>query len=615
MKKTIKLKMRSVFILLLFVLAANSIWAILNFYTLSNSIEEIMQANYSSVVAAQNLITSIERQDSAQLSFMFGNDKSSEQLFFENETIFLRWLARAEDNVTEIGEIEIINKINEEYVIYIKNFYILSEYMNTNKPIEARDYYYNSILPLFESVKENCRELQNLNQEAMLKLKDNAHNIAKRASYSTLIIAIVTIIFGCSSGFYLIGYVIRPIYDLIDKIKKIAKRDYSQQLDIASQDEIGELSREFNIMTQKLKDYDLLNINKLMDEKNKAEAIVTSISDGILVTDSNHNIILVNRAAEKALLIREKDVINKHFLESIRNEEFFSLVEGMNYLKEKDANKSFVELSQEIDDKTKFYRIIATPIIGQSKRIMGVVSIIQDITKLKEIDNMKSEFVATVSHEFRTPLTSITMGIGLMLDEVPGSISKEQRELLDAMKEDSNRLNNLVSELLDLSRIESGKLEMNFEKILTSDLFDKGIRMFQQQLDNSKIKVINDIEEQNKIYAKADINKIVWVITNLIGNALRYVPDDGTGIIRMSSKKVGNRVVLSITDNGIGIPEEYHESIFKKFIQLKDDKEKYGGAGLGLAISKEIVNAHGGDIWVSSEMGKGSTFYFSLEKY
>ncbi len=612
MKKSIKFKLLGVFILIFLVLGANSLWAIKNFNSLSESIENIMQSNYRSIVAAQNMSIALERQDSAELAHMFSSDGTTTQAFRENEIEFLRWLSRAEDNITEPGEKEILDEINELYIKYIDKFSELVNIQENQDINSARTYYYNEILPLFEETKTKCRNLLNLNQESMLSRKNRAHEISTNATYSTMIISSATILIGLILAIYLSNKIARPLYNLIEKIKLIAEGDYSQQLDIEGDDEIANLAEEFNTMTLKLQSYDRLNVKKLMEEKQKAEAIVESIGDGIIVTDEEHKLLLVNRVAEKALNIREKDALNRHFLEVIKREDLFELIDKVKNKKDDMGYKKYKDITIKDENTTNHYRINIKPIVTRDGEHIGVVTLMQNVTKLKEVDQIKSDFVSTVSHEFRTPLTSISMGVGLLLDEIPGTICDDQRELIEAIKEDSERLKDLVSDLLDLSRIESGKIQMDIMPQNIKDIIGKAVKPFKIQAEEKKTSIEFDVRD-SLAKVKADYNKITWVLTNLIGNALRYVPRDGTGIINIKAKQTANKMLVSVSDNGKGIPEEYQQKIFEKFIQVKDrNGETNGNTGLGLAISKEIINAHGGEIWVQSKVGEGSTFYFTL---
>jgi PAS domain S-box-containing protein len=400
---------------------------------------------------------------------------------------------------------------------------------------------------------------------------------------------------------------VRPITLLIEKIKLIAQGDYKQQLPGKGNDEIAELSREFNAMAARLNSYEEMNVQKLMEEKQKAEGIVDSIGDVVLVTDSENRLIVLNRAAEKIFDIRKDEVLRNHFLEIIKNEEIFEQVKKT-LGGEKNEEKNYVDVNLEKEGEKKYFRVKSKPIKNEQREIIGVVTLMQDITKLKEVDSMKSEFVSTVSHEFRTPLTSMGMAVNLMLDGTVGDISEEQRELLKALKEDQERLNSLVSDLLDLSRIESGKIQMDIQPNSLDEIVENALRPFPIQLKESGVKLNIDVNKDLP-KVKADFNKISWVITNLVGNALRYVPKDGTGKIDISARKTMNKILVSVSDNGTGIPEDMHEKIFEKFVRANDNQ---GGTGLGLAISREILLAHGGEIWVSSKQGMGSTFYFTL---
>lgn len=612
MKKSIKFKILGVFTLLFIVLLANSVWAIMNFNGLSNSIENIMEANYKSIAAAQNMTIAIERQDSLELTYMFSTDKGTADEFRENEIEFLKWLSRAEDNITEPGEKENLQKINTLYTEYINKFSTLISVEINNGPNAARAYYYNEILPLFEKIKTECRNLQNLNQEGMLTRKDRAHKTATNATLSTLIISMLTIFIGLAFAVYLINKTVNPIYNLIQKIKRISEGDYSQQLDAVGSDEIARLASEFNVMTSKLQSYEQLNIKKLMEEKKKAESIVESISDGIIVTDEENRILLVNKAAERTLDIDEHNVLNKHFLESIKREDIFQIIEKVKNRANQDEYKKYTDITIKTDQNRRYFRINATPITTSSEDNIGVVTLMQDITKLKEVDKLKSDFVSTVSHEFRTPLTSISMGVGLLLDEIAGEINGEQKELIEAIKEDGERLKNLVSDLLDLSRIESGKVQMNIQPHNIKEIIGNSLKPFYIQAREKNIIINMDIKDQ-LAKVKADYDKITLVITNLVGNAMKFVPKDGTGKIEIKARETADKILITVSDNGRGIPEEYQQKIFDKFIQVKDENnENTGGTGLGLAISKEIINAHGGEIWVQSQVGEGSTFYFTL---
>ena len=254
------------------------------------------------------------------------------------------------------------------------------------------------------------------------------------------------------------------------------------------------------------------------------------------------------------------------------------------------------------------YHFSVTPVLTASHGMLGAILVVRDMTKLKEIERMKSEFVATASHELKTPLTSIGMSIGLLRERIAGRLEPRERELLEVADEEVERLRSLIRDLLDLSKIEAGKIEMEFGNVPVSLLFEKAAQILSRQAEERGIALSCSVED-NLPAVRADANKVTWVLTNLISNALRYTQPGGH--VRLSGQHVGSKVHISVADDGAGIPFEYQTKIFDKFVQVRDGAAE-GGTGLGLAICKEVVRAHGGSIWVESTPGRGSTFTFTL---
>lgn len=610
MMKSIKSKISLILIVFLLLTVGNSLVSIRNFNKLQNSIDLIMYDNYESVVAAQNMIESLERQDSLELAFVFENSTVLSDEYKENNKKFQEWLYKAKGNVTEIGEEDTLIEIDSAYYVYSERVNALENVKETGESDAVRKYYYNDLLPLFNQLKILCSDLLNINQESMVNMKNESKELADTARNYTLTLLAVVLLLGVSIIGYLLKKIIKPIEDLAVGIDKVSNGKYDYSIPLSKDKEINYVLKDFNNMVSKLKEYERLNINEILREKQKAEAIIESIESPIIVTDDDNKITMVNKSAERLLDVKEKNIINRHFLESIELREIFNIIQ--------EARKSIKEYKSEDDielttlDKTNCYRVTANPIWFENRVNIGTVTIMQDITKFKEIEKIKSEFISTVSHEFRTPLTSITMAVELILEE--NFDGKEgEIELLTIIREDSERLNQLVGELLDLSKMESGKIEMDMQEIDINDVIKQVNRAFKIQLEEKNINLNIDTQGVER-KVRADVNKISWVMVNLVGNALRYTNEDGTGVIDIKARQVNNEMLVSIADNGQGISEEYQQIIFEKFVQIKDENgENAGSSGLGLAISKEIVKAHLGDIWVDSTVGEGSCFYFTLK--
>ena len=610
MIKSIKSKIFLILIVFISLTIVNSFVSINFFNKLQNSIDSIMHSNYDSVVYAQNMNDSLERQDSLELSFIFENNLEISPEYELNNTNFSEWLGKAKNNITEKGEQEAIDLIEKSYTDYIDNVRTLIDIKKNQGNNEASKYYYSTVFPLFKDVKGNCNTLLEINQKSMMNMKDKSKELVNTARYSALGIAGVVLIIGISIISYLLRKIIHPIEDLAIGINKVSEGNYEYAIPLKRGKEINFIFDCFNNMVEKLKEYDRLNVNKILREKQRTEAIIESINSPIIVTDDENKIIMLNKCAERVFDVKEKKVINREFLAGIGEKKVFNMIQEAR--NSTDEYKAFEEIKIGENEEKEYYRITISPIWFTKSENLGAVTIMQDITKFKEIDEMKTDFISNVSHEFRTPLTSICMAVGLLLDRNT-YINDDEIELLTIIKEDSDKLDNLVSELLDLSKMKSGKIEMEIRDIDINEVIHQIKRAFKIQIEEKNVTLSIDT---NGIVrkVKGDINKISWVIANLLGNALRYIKTDGTGTIEIKAREVNNKMLVSICDNGEGIAEEYQELIFEKFVQIKDKNgESTGSSGLGLAICKEIIKAHGEEIWVDSTVGEGSSFYFTLK--
>lgn len=597
---TLKGKIFLGYLMVVVILIMVSSWAIYNFMNLSDAINNIMVENYHSIKSSESMIESMERQDSAMLMILNDHFSEGKNTFRKNEQDFLKWLARAEDNITINGERNIVEKINQNYLDYLNLF---SKFNGLHSD-ERRQFYYNEIMPHFYKLKNNIRSLRTINQETMVDAQQKADNRANKAVISTIVISISAIGLAVIFGFYLSSIILKPIKSLKDAVQKVADRNFDQKIEVNTSDEIGKLAEEFNNMIERLQEYEKLNINKLVEERDKSKAIVNNITSPLLVTDNENKITLMNQASRELFGI-EKENLNVHFLELINNEKL------LNKLIKKDE-----EIDRTIDlvikDNEYHFKVSSNSVFDHKGNRKYTVTIMEDVTKLKEIDDMKSDFVSTVSHEFRTPLTSMNMSLNMLLEEDVGSINKEQCELLEATYEDCERLNDLVNDLLDLSKIESGKIKMEFGKADVNKVIESTIKPFENQVKEKDIELAKE-EIRDGLIALADSNKISWVISNLIGNAIRYTPEGGKVLV--GAQRKGNNVQIYVKDTGIGIAEEYQDKIFDRFVRANNNDDSASGTGLGLAISKEIIGAHNGKIWVESEEGEGSKFIFSIPRY
>ena len=295
------------------------IWAFINLWELGQASDAILKENYKSILAAENMVYAIERQDSAILLVFAGYEEQGWKQFREHESEFLQWLARAKDNITVEGEAKIVNMIETEYSKYL-NYVSELRPISVTGPRKTGAFYHEMILPSFLSVRDTCIRLREINQENMFKISDRARYIAKRAIWSMAIIGIAAMGIGIGFSLLLSNLLTKPVRQMVEATQKIAEGNYDTQISAHSSDELGRLTDEFNLMTKKLKGFHDLNIEQIMAEKQKSEAIIRSIDDGIILVDAEFKVTGMNPMARRILNIQPDEPQNRHFLEVVKSE-------------------------------------------------------------------------------------------------------------------------------------------------------------------------------------------------------------------------------------------------------------------------------------------------------
>ncbi|HEY9062223.1 MAG TPA: ATP-binding protein [Pseudobacteroides sp.] len=607
MVNTLKGKISLVYIGLVFLIAVVGFTGFFNLYRLEKTVNNLMTANYKSISALTNAFEAIERQDSAMLIYISVDRQKGINLFTQSSTNFLKWFSIEENNITELGESDIVEGINNNYGTFVKLFSELQEVRNTNGEDASVAFYDNKIMPIFNKLKLQLRNLININEKAMFNSKTLANNNTKRSMNMLLLLSGLTIIGGLVLSIYFIKIFLGPLQKLSNGISKIKGGELYHHLDINTNDETGKLAEEFNQMTKRLKNYEQSTLGSLMAEKNKTMAIVKSISSPMLVLDNNYRIVLINNACENYFSISEENVLGKHFLEAIRNGEIFDHISGT-IENSHDHNEKIIKTVKS-DDEENFYNVVVSTINDDEEQPISVIVTMQNVTELKELEKVKTDFIATISHEFKTPLTSIMMAASMLSEDGMGELNEVQKETVETIKEDGEKLSNLVSELLELSRIESGNAIYDFSPCSINLIVNESINNFISIAQKRDINLINELEIDLPLI-NADFEKIKWVMNNLISNALKYT--NSGDFINIKSRIEKNYVFISVEDTGDGIPKEYIQKIFNKFVQVKGRDIEVRGTGLGLSVAKEIITSHKGKIWAESELDAGSIFTFSL---
>lgn len=394
---------------------------------------------------------------------------------------------------------------------------------------------------------------------------------------------------------------------LSEKITTIFDKEVKKKIDLSSQ----EISNKYSSIIQEKAQHEEIawnKYNKILSEKKQTEAVIRSIAEGLVVVDSAGKVMMMNPAAEKLLGVSQREKSGKTIMEDVKEEQLFSMVKT---LPGKGADKEIEIVSPE-NETRKILRASSAIIENEDGQTVGMVSVLSDITKQKELDRLKSSFVAGVSHELRTPLVAMEKSITLLLSGTTGALSETQQQFLTIAERNLQRLSRLINDLLDLSKLESGKMEMRRQPASIEQIIDDTILSLENWAKTKSIelkKIIPDLLPQVSV----DSDRITQVLINLIGNAIKFTPREGRITIQAVSSKQGNEIEVSVADNGIGIAKENLGKVFDKFYQVGERTvTDISGTGIGLSIAKEITQLHGGRIWVESEKGQGAKFIFTL---
>ncbi len=606
MTKTLKGRISMVYFCLVLVIAMVGMVSVFNLYKLSNSINGLMTANYKSIKAVNNMIEYIEKQDHAVLTYIRVDNENGINTFIQNQRFFLDAFDVERHNITELGEADLVRQLNTSYMDYVRSFAELQEIKHRAGAVGAYNFYTADIQSKFKLIKSLLKKLVDLNEAAIFHSEDLVTKNTQKAMNFILYLSLIAVSGGFAAARFFINRFLKPVDQLKETVKLIKAGDLNRQAEVFYADEIGGLASEFNAMTKRLLQYEQSTIGKLMAEKKKSEAIVRSISDPLVVLDTNCRFLLLNEAAERFFELDEQWALDKHFLEVLHNAELFEHIVGALNSDDDDRQK-MVRITA--NEKEYYFNVIVKPVKNHDAAENNIIVLFQNITQIKHLEKIKTDFIATVSHEFKTPLTSIIMGISLLQDEKIGTLNQEQAKTLVTIKEDSDSLSNLVNDLLELSRIESDQAIFKMQPCSVPGLVANSVKRFLDQAARNEINLYYEVEEDLP-KVNADPEKIAWVLNNLINNALKYT--NAGDEICVSALVRHHQMWVSVKDTGIGIPAEYQTKIFEKFVQVRSYDLEIRGTGLGLAIAKEIIEAHGGQIWYKSELDAGSTFTFIL---
>ncbi len=540
---------------------------------LKQDTENILVANYNTLEYSRIMLLSLE--------------DSSEKALKKFEIN----LQNQEHNISEIGEKETTEDLRNNFEVYKQK---------------------KSDSLILGEIRKNIFTLMDLNMQAIQRKSEVAKETADKAVFWIALSGTMCFLIAFILLVNLPSNIANPIKQLSESIKQIASKNYSERVHLESHSEFGQLAKSFNTMAEKLEEYNNSNLAKLMMEKKRIETLINNMHDPVIGLDENLKVIFANEEAIKIIGFSQAEMIghNTHEL-ALTNDLIRSLIQDLKMVDNgKETKRKPIKIythNKEGYFEKETLHISITPTGEQLSQLIGHVIILRNITEYKELDFAKTNFIATVSHEFKTPISSIKMSAQLLENEQIGPLNEEQTNLLNSIKEDANRLLKFTGELLNMTQIESGNIQLSILPSDPKEILLFAIHATQTQADQKLIHFeINCPEHITAI--QADTEKTTWVLTNLISNAIRYSYENS--VIYLTVKQRDNKVEISVRDTGQGIAPQYKNKIFDRYFKVPGTKME--GTGLGLAISKEFIEAQGGNIMVESEYGLGSTFTISL---
>ena len=545
-------------------------------YQLKKDTQNILAANYNTLQYSRNMLLSLEE---------IGKEPFALLEFQKN-------LDLQRQNITESGEKEATQNIHEHF----------SELQN-----DQGNY------SLHSAIRKDIAELMQLNMNAIQIKSGIANTTAQNA------IAVISI---AGTLCFLIAFILmvnlpanisNPIRELTSSIHQIANQNYRQRVQFESNSEFGELAKSFNTMAEKLQEYSESRIDKILKGKKRIETLIDNMHDAVIGIDENRKVLFVNDEALKISGLKKENFVGKLIQDvAVSNDLVRDLIKE---IINPDVEKNPAELLKIfVEGKENYFEkeILDIKVIPTGEKVssfIGQVIMLRNITPFKELDLAKTRFIGTVSHEFKTPISSIQMGLQLLENEKIGSLNEEQQKLIKGIEDDTVRLLKITGELLNIAQLETGVSQLNIRPFKINHMIEEVIKTNKSAADKRQIFIHTDLDSTLDVM-NADQEKTLWVLNNIVSNAIRYSYEQSKVIIKVERIN-SEHVKFSVTDRGLGIEEQYLKHIFTRYFRVPGTKTE--GTGLGLSISKEFIEAQGGSIYVESEIGNGSIFSFILK--
>jgi PAS domain S-box-containing protein len=576
---------------------------------LGGSIGTILRDNYDSVLFMERLNEALERIDSSFQFALAGREQKAKDQYRENWKHYLDNLHREQNNITLPGERELVEKLTtltERYRHQGDTFYDRKH----GAPARDEDYFKkDGLLGTFEAIKDVSGKILRLNQENMEEASHRARRTAQDSLLGFGIGLTTAVVLGGWLAWLTFRAVLRTIQVVTQSAIAIGNGNLDQVVPVLSRDELGQLAEAFNIMARQLRHYRQTDYSRLLRVQRTSQATIDSFPDPVLVVDAEGHVELANPAAQRLLGVSgtrdgQRSVAPWQPPEPLREPLRLALQQQRPFLSEEfDRAVTF-----RVDGRDRSFLPRLLPISDPYGQSLGAAVLLEDVTRFRLLDQVKSNLVATASHELKTPLTAVRLAVHLLLEEAVGPLTPKQAELLVDARDNAERLLAMVNNLLDLAHLEQGQEHLDLRPEAPADLLRAAAETVRPRAEDKKVTVVLEAPDDLPRVA-ADAARLGHALDNLVDNALTYTNRGGR--ITLSATADGGHVTLAVADTGVGIPPEYLARVFERFFRIPGQSQGTG-TGLGLAIVREVVLAHGGNVTCESQPGSGTVFRLTL---
>jgi NtrC-family two-component system sensor histidine kinase KinB len=598
---------------------ACGIWSAFTFARLSRVVGDSLRESEGTIDLAAKVASALEREDDALLLALAGDrERAREELALQRRA-FDEAYQRLSEILTQAEEREVASALAD----HVNAYRTAGDAMvnEANAP-DARERYHRYVNPLLRSAVADCAQLRELNFRAMQTAGIQARDVASSSTKIVAIVSAVALAVSIIVSLHLARVVARPIRELTASVDALRGGDFERRVDVNTADEIGRLGDGFNRMAQALLEFRRSNLGEVLRAKGTLETILAALPDAVMVVGADERVEAMNSAAADLLRMRGAEGaralvglgLPRPAVEAVRQ----ALRRERVATNLRDPARAF---RVSVGGTSRQLLPIAAPVKEPESGQGGAVLVLYDVSDFARLDELRSELIGVASHELKTPLTTLRMNL-MLLAENTGTLADRHQEVIAAALAGCEQLANTVEELLDVTRIEAGKLRLDLERVDLRVIVNRVVEGFRHRADDAGVRITTEADYGTAAMVRGDPTRIATILSNLLDNALKYTPSAGEVSVKISSRlKAGAGsapvVRFAVTDTGCGIPPEVRERVFDKFFRVEHERlEGLGaarGAGIGLYLCRQIVEAHGGSIYCeASPRGSGTRIVVEL---